>query len=127
MVGAPGEIRTPDPLVRSRDDDLRRFESFLFFNQLAGPPSLKTGTVAHEKASNATFSLRCRDCATDATRPHLLAASPQARGGNKHKSRSARNDPNACDFRFSRRHLNCLNGSKSGRCNWHPEIDLAAR
>ena len=26
---------------------------------IAGPPSLETGTVAHEKASNATFSLRC--------------------------------------------------------------------
>ena len=34
---------------------------FLFFNQLAGPPSLETGTVAHETASNATFSLRCRE------------------------------------------------------------------
>ena|SRR5882724_721702 len=31
---------------------------FLFFNRLAGTPSLKTGTVAHETASNATFSLR---------------------------------------------------------------------
>jgi len=67
-AGQPGEVRDgPRVIWRARRDSNSRPPGsqsqrltcrFFSFNHLAGPPSLATGTVAHECALNATASLR---------------------------------------------------------------------
>src|ERR1700675_986404 len=47
--------------------------------RIQAPPSLEIGTVAHGKASSATFSLRCRQADLRATRGTPKAAGRSAR------------------------------------------------